>query len=173
MSSKDISPSRKDQIIDAAVTSFAEYGYYKTTTANIAREAGVTQPYVFHFFKSKEELFIAVLERAKGKIEETFVRVEAPSEQLVEVMGRAFGDLVKTHRDEMLVTMQAFTTSEPGIRAIVRDHFISIHQTVAQRFEKAGIPNATFAASMFIGSGLVITMSEVLEAPELSPWSNK
>ncbi|BFH59960.1 TetR/AcrR family transcriptional regulator [Paenibacillus azoreducens] len=173
MPSKEASPSRRDQIIDAAVASFAEHGYYKTTTANVAKAAGVTQPYVFHFFKSKEDLFIAVLERAKGKIEEAFVNVEAPPEQLVEVMGRAFGQLMKTHRDEMLVTMQAFTTSEPGIRAIVRNHFTSIHQTVILRFERSGIPNAKFAASMFIGSGLIITMSEVLEAPELSPWSNK
>ncbi|WP_309272807.1 TetR/AcrR family transcriptional regulator [Paenibacillus sp.] len=159
--------------MDAAVASFAEHGFYKTTTANVAKAAGVTQPYVFHFFKSKEELFIAVLERAKGKIEEAFVNVEAPPEHLVEVMGRAFGQLIQTHRDEMLVTMQAFTTSESDIRDTVRDHFTSIYQTVTQRFEQAGIPNAKFAASMFIGSGLVITMSEVLEAPELSPWSNK
>lgn len=170
MSPKEVSPSRKDQIIDAAVASFAEHGFYKTTTANIAKAAGVTQPYVFHFFKSKEELFIAVLERAKEKIEEAFSKVDVPSEQLVETMGRAFDKLIETHRDEMLVVMQAFTTSEPAVRDTVRDHFTSIHQIVNRRFEQAGIPNAKFAASMFIGSGLVITLSEVLEAPTLSPW---
>lgn len=173
MSPKDPSPSRKDQIIDAAVASFAEHGFYKTTTAKIAKSAGVTQPYVFHFFKSKEELFIAVLDRATEKIEEAFSSVDAPPEQFVETMGRAFGKLIETHRDEMLVTMQAFTTSEPAIRDSVRDHFTAIHQTVIRRFEQAGIPNAKFAASMFIGSGLIITMSEVLEAPNLSPWPSK
>ncbi|MCM3292964.1 TetR/AcrR family transcriptional regulator [Paenibacillus sp. MER 180] len=173
MSPKDPSLSRKDQIIDAAVSSFAEHGFYKTTTAKIAKSAGVTQPYVFHFFKSKEELFIAVLDRATEKIEEAFSSVDAPPEQFVETMGRAFGKLIETHRDEMLVTMQAFTTSEPAIRDSVRDHFTAIHQTVIRRFEQAGIPNAKFAASMFIGSGLIITMSEVLEAPNLSPWPSK
>ncbi|GAV10628.1 TetR/AcrR family transcriptional regulator [Paenibacillus sp. NAIST15-1] len=173
MSPKDPSLSRKDQIIDAAVASFAEHGFYKTTTAKIAKSAGVTQPYVFHFFKSKEELFIAVLDRATEKIEEAFSSVDAPPEQFVETMGRAFGKLIETHRDEMLVTMQAFTTSEPAIRNSVRDHFTAIHQTVIRRFEQAGIPNAKFAASMFIGSGLIITMSEVLEAPNLSPWPSK
>ncbi|MDT8974724.1 TetR/AcrR family transcriptional regulator [Paenibacillus sp. chi10] len=173
MSPKDPSLSSKDQIIDAAVASFAEHGFYKTTTAKIAKSAGVTQPYVFHFFKSKEELFIAVLDRATEKIEEAFSSVDAPPEQFVETMGRAFGKLIETHRDEMLVTMQAFTTSEPAIRDSVRDHFTAIHQTVIRRFEQAGIPNAKFAASMFIGSGLIITMSEVLEAPNLSPWPSK
>lgn len=42
--------NRKEQIIDKAVGLFAELGYYKTTTAMVAKAVGVTQPYVFHFF---------------------------------------------------------------------------------------------------------------------------
>ncbi|MFC6604185.1 TetR/AcrR family transcriptional regulator [Ectobacillus funiculus] len=78
---------RKEQIIDKAVGIFAELGYYKATTAQVAKAVGVTQPYVFHFFKNKEELFKAVIDRAITRIYETFTQVEAPSDRLMETMG--------------------------------------------------------------------------------------
>lgn len=55
-------------------------GYYKATTALVAKKAGVTQPYVFHFFKNKEELFKAVIDRAFSRIIDTFSEVGAPAD---------------------------------------------------------------------------------------------
>ncbi|MBD0384387.1 TetR/AcrR family transcriptional regulator [Paenibacillus sedimenti] len=67
--SKDETTSNvKQQIIQAAIQLFAEKGYYKTTTAGIANAVGVTQPYVFHFFRNKEQLYLAVLEQAIRRV---------------------------------------------------------------------------------------------------------
>lgn len=49
-------------ILDAATTCFSESGFAATTTREIARRAGVTQPLIHHYFGSKEALFEAVLE---------------------------------------------------------------------------------------------------------------
>ncbi|MDB5054343.1 MAG: TetR family transcriptional regulator [Bacilli bacterium] len=167
----DLNSSKKDQIIDAAVILFASHGFYKTTTANVAKLVGVTQPYIFHFFKTKEELYLAVLDRAVGKIVDSFRTVNAPADKLVETMGRAFEGLISTYRDEMLLTMQSFTTPEPAIRDFARDSYSIIYQTVKKRFEEAKLPQSAYTASMFIASGLIITLSEVLGLPELSPFS--
>ncbi len=161
---------KKKQIIDAAIQLFATQGYYKTTTADVARVVGVTQPYIFHFFQTKEELFLAVLDRAVNLINRTFANVKAPPEQLADAMGRSFNDLLTSDRDEVLLSMQAFTTPEVAIRDHVRGHFQMIYQTVSERFEQAGVVNHSYQASMFLATGLIISLSEVLDIPELLPW---
>ena len=161
-------PNRKDQILDAAAALFATNGYYKTTTALVAAEVGVTQPYVFHFFKTKEELYLAVLDRALGRLTEAFRAVEAPAEELPERMGKAFNVLMKTHRDEILLCMQSYTTPEADVRAYVREQFARIHEFVATRFENAGLPNPKTLATQFIACGMVVSMSEVLDLPQLA-----
>ncbi|WP_127499367.1 TetR/AcrR family transcriptional regulator [Paenibacillus glycanilyticus] len=159
--------NRKEQILDAAASLFANNGYYKTTTAMVAAEVGVTQPYVFHFFKTKEILYLAVLERAQKRLIHAFSQVESPAEMLHHHMGEAFNELMATHRDETLLCMQSYTTPEPNVRAIVKQRFAEVHQLIKERFERAGIPNPSQQASTFIACGMVITMSEILELPIL------
>ncbi|MCD9023544.1 TetR/AcrR family transcriptional regulator [Cohnella silvisoli] len=167
---EEVAASRKEQIMHSAAALFASQGFYKTTTAHVAEAVGVTQPYVFHFFKTKEQLYLAVLDRAYQRMLNAFVSVEAPPEQLSNQMGEAFNDLLQTHRNEILLLMQCFTTPEPGVREFSKEKFSLIYERVKERFEKAGVPNASREASVFISCGLIITLSEVLEMPKLSPW---
>jgi AcrR family transcriptional regulator len=167
---EDASQNRKQQILEAAAALFAESGYYKTTTADVARAVGVTQPYVFHFFKSKEQLYLAVLRQASDRILHAFATVEAPPEQLPEAMGRAFSELLAEHRNEILLVMMSFATPEPAIREYTQKEFDTVYERVRQRFEAAGIPNAGKMASNFIGHGLVIALAETVNLPKLLPW---
>jgi len=52
----------RERILSVAIRSFAERGYEGTTTAGIARDAGVTQPLVHHHFGSKEGLWRAAMD---------------------------------------------------------------------------------------------------------------
>jgi AcrR family transcriptional regulator len=167
---EEVVASRKEQILQSAAALFASQGYYKTTTAHVAEAVGVTQPYVFHFFKTKEQLYIAVLEQAFLRMQYAFAQVEAPAEQLGMMLGSAFNDLLSTHRNEMLLLMQSFTTPEPGVRELTKRNFAQVYETIKQRFESAGVPNPAREASVFISCGLIITLSEVLDMPQLSPW---
>jgi AcrR family transcriptional regulator len=167
------SQSRKQQILEAAVALFADRGYYKTTTADVAREVGVTQPYVFHFFKTKENLYLAVLEQASAKILQAFATVEAPPEQLMEAMGRAFTNLLVSYRNEILLVMMAYATPEPAVREYTRQEMGAVYERIKARFEQAGLSNPGSMASLFIGQGLIISMSEALELPKLCPWRER
>lgn len=162
-----IRQDRKEQILAKAVDVFAELGYYKATTARVAKEAGVTQPYVFHFFSNKEELFIAVIDRAIGRIADAFSRVEAPADQLMETMGQVFDDVMSSYRAETLLVMQAHTIPEPAIREHVRGFFSNIFSSVLEKFTAAGLPEPEAAASQFMGMGYLITVAEVLDLPQM------
>ena len=52
----------RERIIDAARTVFAKYGYKKTTMDDIALSAQKGKSSIYYYFKSKEEIFEAVVE---------------------------------------------------------------------------------------------------------------
>lgn len=54
---------RREQIIDAALHVFAQKGFTRATNKDIAREAGITPGLIYHYFESKEALFMEMLER--------------------------------------------------------------------------------------------------------------
>jgi AcrR family transcriptional regulator len=54
-------PTRREQILDAASSLFAESGYRGTSVAAVAERVGITDAGVLYHFKTKEDLLIAVL----------------------------------------------------------------------------------------------------------------
>jgi AcrR family transcriptional regulator len=52
----------REAILAAAARAFGEQGYPRTTLRGIARDAGVDTRLVTHYFGSKQELFVAVVE---------------------------------------------------------------------------------------------------------------
>jgi AcrR family transcriptional regulator len=50
---------RREEILEIAIEHFAVGGYHGTSTEVIAKEAGISQPYLFRLFRTKRELFLA------------------------------------------------------------------------------------------------------------------
>src|SRR5436189_3694475 len=84
---------RHEQLVSAAVTAFSLGGYAGTTTDQVARLAGVSQPYVIRIFRTKQELFIAAVNRAAERIEAKF-REAAATEPTLAGLGEAYDDLL-------------------------------------------------------------------------------
>src|SRR3984957_5952485 len=65
--SRSISPEKpqdsRDEILKAAIRLFARRGFHETSMSEVAREAKVSKALIFWHFKTKEELFLAVLNR--------------------------------------------------------------------------------------------------------------
>ena len=53
---------RREQLLDKAAELFAKNGYARATTAQLAKAAGVTEPIIYRHFKSKRDLFVALIE---------------------------------------------------------------------------------------------------------------
>src|ERR671935_49342 len=64
---------RREQILAAAFAEFAAHGYHAAATADIARRAGISQPYIYALFPDKKALFLACHERAMQRLRNLLV----------------------------------------------------------------------------------------------------
>ena len=55
--------ARREQIIEAATRVFAEKGFRRATTREVAREAGVSEGTIYNYFEDKDALLMAILDR--------------------------------------------------------------------------------------------------------------
>ena len=62
------SASAQAALVAAATAALTEVGFARATTAAIAERAGVSTGALHHHFASKEDLFIAVLDEATGRV---------------------------------------------------------------------------------------------------------
>ncbi|HEX6359045.1 TetR/AcrR family transcriptional regulator [Actinophytocola sp.] len=61
-------PSRADRILDAAGSLLLRYGYRKVTIEDISRQAGIGKGTVYLHWRTKQELFEALLRRASSTV---------------------------------------------------------------------------------------------------------
>jgi len=64
-------------IIDAALESFAEYGYHNCQVAKIARKAGIADGTIYLYFSNKEDILISVFQEKMTRYIETVVSLVA------------------------------------------------------------------------------------------------
>ena len=57
---------RREAVLDAATHEFAVKGFHGASTEDIARAAGISQPYLFRLFGSKKELYLAAFARCEA-----------------------------------------------------------------------------------------------------------
>ncbi|HWK27731.1 MAG TPA: helix-turn-helix domain-containing protein [Solirubrobacter sp.] len=126
---------RREEIVGIAFRRFGQGGYNGTSTEDIAREAGISQPYLFRLFKTKRELFLACVDRCFANVAQVFE--DAGGAEWYEALGGAYEERLLPDRDALLFQMQAYTTSDPEIRAHVRAGFLALRDRVA---ELAGVP---------------------------------
>jgi AcrR family transcriptional regulator len=111
---------RHTQLVAAAVQVFADGGYAGTTTDQVARLAGVSQPYVIRIFGTKQELFLATLRHAGDRIEQMW-RAAASEQASLESLGSAYHDLL-TEPELLAVLLHGYAASgDPVIGDAVRD----------------------------------------------------
>ncbi len=143
---------RSEQLVDAAITAFATTGYAGTSTDDVARLAGVSQPYVIRLFGSKQKLFIAAVEMACGRIEQTF-RTAAKDGADLATLAAAYRTLL-AERELLGVLLHGYAaSSDPEIGSVVRRRFGMIYQTVC---ELTG--SAPEEARQFLAHGMLITV---------------
>ena len=59
----DVSEERKSQILDAAMNTFARMGFHKARMDDVAEEAGLSKGALYWYFKSKDAIIGAILDR--------------------------------------------------------------------------------------------------------------
>jgi AcrR family transcriptional regulator len=161
---------RKDDLLDAALIEFAEHGYEGTSTEDIARRAGISQPYLFRLFGTKKELFKASVTRCFRETLEMFQRAAEGhrGEDALKAMGEAYMDVLENDRVRLRAQMQAYAAcDDPDICEVVRNGFGDL---VAYAQRVSGLPAEDLAT--FFAKGMllnVLASMQVMDEPE--PWA--
>jgi AcrR family transcriptional regulator len=171
-SSRQSADERRASILDAALIEFAERGLHGTSTEDIAKRAGISQPYVFRLFGSKKQLFAAACTRCLRELRE---RMEAAAEGLageeaLDAMGQAYREILEEdpHRLQLQMHMYA-AAQDPEIRDVVRSGFGDLFTT----FERiAGVDRERMTRFLAIGMLMNVIASMQLRDSGLA-WSER
>ena len=126
---------RREEILAVALRHFAAGGYHGTSTEVIAKEAGISQPYLFRLFRTKRELFLACNDRACEKVIDAFRRAAAaaPAGERLHAMGHAYVSELLPDRHAILMMMQGYAAvSDPEIQEHVRRRYGDVVSEVAE-----------------------------------------
>jgi AcrR family transcriptional regulator len=171
VSSRLTGPQRRQAVVDTACRVFAKGSYRGSTTAQIARETGVTEPVLYRHFASKRELYLACLdavwERVRALWEKALER-EPESSNWLRAIGKAYLEERGAGRIVLVdLWIQALTEAadDSEIRRALRAQLREVHAFVAEVIRAAQATGGIVAerdadaeAWIFISLGLLSTI---------------
>ena len=163
-------PERREQILEAAVTVFAERGYEGASTDVIARMAGISQPYLFRLFGTKRELIIATVKRCFEDTEALFVRAAKGLEgdEALQAIGAAYIDEIRRSPLKLRAQLQSYAACDDlAIRAVVAEGFGSLVRLAEQL---TGLDSARLSA--FFAQGMLLNVLAMMgQMDEPQAWA--
>lgn len=159
---------RREQILAAALPVFAEGGYVGTTTDQVARAAGVSQPYVVRLFGTKQQLFLDLYRLVAQRILAVMSDVE-PGPGAAVRMGHAYEGLM-ADRDLLRVLMHGFIAArDPEVGQIARHTLGEVFELFRARVEEGGDasgPAADEIARELVATGMLLNVLLAVDAME-------
>jgi len=124
----------KEKIVQAAIESFAQTGFDRTKMEDIAKRLGLSKGTIYLYFKSKEDLFLAICEYniQKGDKEDAglFMRKEnvaSDAEQIYDNIRRR-----EQGNDRVMLEMVAESARNPKLRKAMYELHVKVHEHVMQ-----------------------------------------
>ena len=124
----DVSEERKGQIVDAATSVFSRLGFHRARMEDVARESGLAKGTLYLYYRSKDELIGALLERIFGwgmrDLKGALAGEGPASERLVDLSGRMSKEV---ERFSMLLPIwfefYAVAARNEAVKQFVRRYF--------------------------------------------------
>ncbi|HXH96828.1 MAG TPA: helix-turn-helix domain-containing protein [Gaiellaceae bacterium] len=174
---------RRQALIETAIRLFSEGSYRGTTTAEIARAAGVSEPILYRHFESKRDLYLAALDHVWAQVQEAWEAQLSSTDDAcaaVEAIGRKH----LSARDSKLrlaeLWIQALTEAadDEDLRRHLRRHMREVHDFTASVLRRgqeqgviAGARDADAEAWIFLAGGILGTVARrigILDDGELA-----
>jgi AcrR family transcriptional regulator len=149
------SDERRRQILVAALAVFGARGYEGATTDEVARAAGVSQPYVVRLFGSKENLFLATIEDALSRMLAGFraaLAADDPDVPEGKRIGQAYVDLLEVRGLHQTLANAYLMGSHPVIGPAARRGFAAVW-----RFFRDELGLEADEARAFMAEGMLIS----------------
>ena len=158
---------RREALIETAIKVFSDGSYRGTTTSEIARAAGISEPILYRHFASKRELYLAALDHVWGDMRASWERALESTENVreaLETMGRGQVTVrdCKFQLAELWVQALSEANEDPELRRELRRHMREVHDFVAsviRRGQAEGVlhadRNADAEAWAFLAGGVL------------------
>jgi AcrR family transcriptional regulator len=161
---------RRELVLEAALSEFAVGGLAGTSTEDVARRAGISQPYLFRLFPTKKALFLELVARCFRRVEDVFTAAagDAVGEEALEAMGDAYEKLLED-RTLLLLQMQAYAACEdPEIRAATRNGYKKLWMLVERL---TGLPFERVVE--FFAMGMLMNVAAAMDLPAVDErWTS-
>jgi len=164
---------RRREIVEAAAREFAIGGLHGTPVEAIAKQVGVSQPYLFQLFGTKKALFIAAVQRTFERTVAAFRTAAADAGEdagqadILMTMGAAYQQMLDD-RSLLLMQMQAYAAcADEEIRDVVRDEMLRLVNFVQSA---SGAPEA--AIREWLAYGMLMNVVAAMDLTDVdADWA--
>lgn len=155
---------KKADILKTATRLFAHKGFRQTSMAELSRLSEAAEGTIFYYFKTKDNLLVAVLESARNAIIDAFrnrVRDKASLSGIDQVEALLTFYLHQTEhmQEEFLILHRHFPYEKAGANALCREYLASIYNCVLDHLEEAlarGREDGTITASPGSNTAMIL-----------------
>lgn len=165
---EDVS-DRRSRIVESAGAAFLRYGFARTSMADIVTQAGVSRTALYHYFASKEEVLLAVVDSVHKRSHEAAAQALEQSRSLQTALtdlldakfGRTLALLADSHHGSELVDAthhiagSATRAADAAFQALVVQAFTRYGHTAAKANDDADTLVAAAKGLMRAGDVLV------------------
>jgi TetR/AcrR family transcriptional regulator len=163
--------ARRAAVLETACRVFSRSSYRGATTAEIAREAGISEPILYRHFGSKRDLYLACLDEAWQTFREeaSTAIAEDPVGCLGVISDRYMAKGSRFRVVDLWIQALTEATEDPVIAKALRRQIRDMHDFLAEVIrdgQRRGVVNADRDAEaeawIFVGGGLLATMDSRL-----------
>jgi AcrR family transcriptional regulator len=166
---------RREAVLEAGMSVFAERGFIGTPTTEVAKAAGISQAYLFRLFPTKADLVLAVVQRSNERIRDAFVNAAAQAkargesgQEVKMALGEAYGELLADRSLLMTqVHQHAAAASMPEVAEVARAWFAELYELVRR---ETGLGDED--VHQFFATGMLLNVMAAIGATDaLGPWA--
>ncbi len=173
----DVSEERRAQIIESAITVIARQGFASTRMDDVAAESGLSKGLIYWYFKSKEEIIIAIADLLFGaefhKMQSLSVEgqtARACLESLLEIFTADLLGMLKVA--PVIYEFYALAFRNATVRRVMQEYlgrFVAILEPIVQHGMASGefTPGDARQVTIAIGAALEGTLLLWAYAPDL------
>jgi AcrR family transcriptional regulator len=134
--------SKKDEILKAATWLFANKGFKETSMSEVAAMTGTAGSNIFYHYKTKEEIFLAILKSTKEQLLLEFERFIQEHQivnglTMLESTIEFYLTLAGNRRELFMLLHHRFPYELAVVNPTCREHLESIYTCFVDLFEKA------------------------------------
>ena len=143
----------RGRIIQAAIESFSRSGFDRTKMDDISKRLGLSKGTLYLYFKSKEDLFLAICEHYLDALKKQMPTFGRPEDLLLDA-GRFYDYFRKleAENEKVMLEMIVESTRNPKLRKLLYEHRLKVKEVIIGylrvQVENQSIKKETDIASM-------------------------